>query len=524
MTYTDEQVEQWFKNNLDASEVEIVRAMQVSGVDPAQVSRVTGADPGYVASRFEAFTTAGPPSPAVSPVVANSISLTPEGTASLGQPTNVSSPANVFSPADYGPPSKNVYDFNRLIRDNEFGKAGELATGLGFAPEDIQSYLNDTNVFPEFGGNVELDTVQSFVPPPPAPDPQPYVDTVAQNLLGRFDQEMDAAMASGDYANVANVMKEAEGLYGPATYTTVADYLNTNPRYEGLRGQVGGAAYTPENLQSFVSSIPAPVDPGIAGALPGGPGDTGAGAGAGAVPTGPAGALPAGPAGSVPAGPAGPGSAAASPSRVYQPTYTSYRQEGQAPFGGYYAQPGIGPYGGVFGVGTEQFEQQSDPFSGAQARAQEMIRNRISPSTVPLNFDASQVDPVGAFNLSMAEGRFEDAAQIAQRAGYSPDIVSEYVSSNRSGLNLPSDFSMTEQDFASLYSTTGFPRQPAAFGGSMSSMGTPSNPFIYRQSLSPLPLPVPEAVSVAETVPASEGSATMRRGGYINQGITAVRR
>jgi hypothetical protein len=67
---------------------------------------------------------------------------------------------------------------------------------------------------------------------------------------------MDAAMASGDYANVANVMKEAEGLYGPSAYTTVADYLNTNPRYEGLRGQVGidpsiegGATYTPENLR-----------------------------------------------------------------------------------------------------------------------------------------------------------------------------------------------------------------------------------------------------------------------------------
>jgi hypothetical protein len=61
-----------------------------------------------------------------------------------------------------------VYDFNRLIRDNEFGKAGELATGLGFAPEDIQSYLNDTNVFPEFGGNVELDTVQSLTLDPAA--------------------------------------------------------------------------------------------------------------------------------------------------------------------------------------------------------------------------------------------------------------------------------------------------------------------------------------------------------------------
>ena len=379
MAYTDEQVEQWFKNNLDASEAEIVRAMQVSGVDPAQVSRVTGADPGYVASRFEAFTTAGPPSPAVSPVVANPISLTPEGTASLGQPTNVSSPANVFSPADYGPPSP-IFD----------------------------------------------------------PRPEPYVDTVAQNLLSRFDQEMDVAMASGDYANVANVMKEAEGLYGPATYTTVADYLNTNPRYEELRGQVGGAAYTPENLQSFVSSIPAPVDPSIAGA----------------VPTGPAGALPTDPAESVPAGPDGPGSAAASPSRVYQPTYTSHRQEGQAPFGGYYAQPGVSPYGGVFGVGTEQFEQQSDPFSGAQARARSLINNRLTPLTD----------------------------------------------------NVPID-----------------PRPPAPFGGYVAANDVTPNPFAYRQTLSPNTL----AALAAEATPASEAAASeapMRRGGYINQGITAVRR
>jgi hypothetical protein len=419
MAYTDEQVEQWFKNNLDASEVEIVRAMQVSGVDPAQVSRVTGADPGYVASRFEAFTTAGPPSPAVSPVVANPISLTPEGTASLGQPTNVSSPANVFSPADYGPPSP-IFD-----------PAAEIQR------------MQAQRVEAERLKQIELER------PIVDPRPQPYVDTAAQNLLGQFDQAMDAAMASGDYANVANVMKEAEGLYGPATYSTVADYLNTNPRYEGLRGQVGidpsiegGAAYTPDNLRAFISSIPAPVDPGIAGA----------------VPTGPAGALPAGPAGSVPAGPDGSGSAAAgaaaSPSRVYQPTYTSYRQEGQAPFGGYYAQPGIGPYGGVFGVGTEQFEQQSDPFSGAQARARSLINNRLTPLTD----------------------------------------------------NVPID-----------------PRPPAPFGGYVAANDVTPNPFAYRQTLSPNTL----AALAAEATPASEAAASeapMRRGGYINQGITAVRR
>jgi hypothetical protein len=155
-----------------------------------------------------------------------------------------------------------------------------------------------------------------------------------------------------------------------------------------------------------------------------------------------------------------------------------------------------------------------------------MIRNRISPSTVPLNFDSSQADPLGAFNLSMSEGRFQDAAQIAQRAGYSPDVVADYINANRSGLNLDSDFGLSGENVASFYSTTGFPRQPAAFGGSMSSMGTPSNPFMYRQSLSPTTLTAPEAAAVSEAA-ASEAAASEvsgRRGGYVDQGIAAIRR
>jgi hypothetical protein len=71
-----------------------------------------GFDPGIdipsdvVASYFDAPPVSyGPPSPAVSPAVSNSISLTPAGIASLAPSANVSSPANVFSPADYGPPS-----------------------------------------------------------------------------------------------------------------------------------------------------------------------------------------------------------------------------------------------------------------------------------------------------------------------------------------------------------------------------------------------------------------------------------
>jgi hypothetical protein len=128
----------------------------------------------------------GPPSPAVSPVVANPISLTSAGTASLGQPTNASSPVNVLSPADYGPPAPifdpapapvdpNVEKFNSLIREDKFGEAGVLATSFGFTPEQVLPYLNDPNIFPEFGGNVTLDTVKSFVPQPPPVVPPPPV-------------------------------------------------------------------------------------------------------------------------------------------------------------------------------------------------------------------------------------------------------------------------------------------------------------------------------------------------------------
>jgi hypothetical protein len=242
-----------------------------------------GFDPGIdipsdvVASYFDAPPVSyGPPSPAVSPAVSNSISLTPAGIASLAPSANVSSPANVFSPADYGPPSPifdpapapvdpNVEKFNSLIREGLFGEAGVLATEAGFTPEQVLPYLNDPNIFPEFGGNVTLDTVKSFVPKPPAPPPA-AVDPVAQDLLGRFDRYMDAASSAYGtgaadfmFSGAANVVNEAAGKYGDNVYGIVANYLNTDPRFAGLREQIGiGQKDTPafdaDNVRSFVES------------------------------------------------------------------------------------------------------------------------------------------------------------------------------------------------------------------------------------------------------------------------------
>jgi hypothetical protein len=316
---TDALVRQYLDSRPGISESQIAQVMRETGVSPEQVARVTGADPGYVSQRYNQYLdlvdkstvrpVSGPPSPAVSPAVSNSISLTPAGIAALAPSANVSSPANVFSPADYGPPSpifdptaeiqrmqaqrieaerlrqidlerpivdpKDVYKtginttgvvnqqtdaerpivdpkvetFNSLIREGKFGEAGVLATNSGFTPEQVLPYLNDPNIFPEFGGNVTLDTVKSFVPedkgiatvlPPP-------VDTGSGTGLGA-SEEFTNAVRGGYFVSAAQI---AQNLGYNAQQT--AEYINANAAALGLPENFAGV--TGENLQSFFDGV-----------------------------------------------------------------------------------------------------------------------------------------------------------------------------------------------------------------------------------------------------------------------------
>jgi hypothetical protein len=103
---TDALVRQYLDSRPGISESQIAQVMRETGVSPEQVARVTGADPGYVSQRYNQYLDlvdkstvrpfSGPPSPAVSPVVSDPVSLTPAGIAALAPSANVSSPANVF--------------------------------------------------------------------------------------------------------------------------------------------------------------------------------------------------------------------------------------------------------------------------------------------------------------------------------------------------------------------------------------------------------------------------------------------
>jgi hypothetical protein len=82
----------------------------------------------------------------------------------------------------------------------------------------VLTYLNDPNIFPEFGGNVTLDTVKSFVPKPPAPPPAAplsftdQLNALFQTNLGRLPDEREAEIYAKDFGGTFSPELEAAFL------------------------------------------------------------------------------------------------------------------------------------------------------------------------------------------------------------------------------------------------------------------------------------------------------------------------
>jgi hypothetical protein len=197
-----------------------------------------GFDPGIdipsdvVASYFDAPPVSyGPPSPAVSPVVSDSISLTPAGIASLAPSANVSLPANVFSPADYGPPSP------------------PPAAPPTASPAEIQRMQAQR-------AEAELLRLREAERPIVDPRPQPTVDPVAQKYVNDFNALID----QGNYDGAARLVKEAElAGYGDEAYRAAAVALDANtnlpPELNFLNAE--GIA----SIKSFVEEATRPPPP-----------------------------------------------------------------------------------------------------------------------------------------------------------------------------------------------------------------------------------------------------------------------
>ena len=225
---TDAQVRQYLDSRPGISESQIAQVMLETGVSPEQVARVTGADPGYVSQRYNQYLDlvdkstvrpfSGPPSPAVSPVVSDPVSLTPAGIAALAPSANVPSPANVFSPADYGPPSP------------------PPAAPPTASPAEIQRMQAQR-------AEAELLRLREAERPIVDPRPQPTVDPVAQKYVNDFNALID----QGNYDGAARLVKEAElAGYGDEAYRAAAVALGAKANLPG-----GSDFIQPEGIQSI---------------------------------------------------------------------------------------------------------------------------------------------------------------------------------------------------------------------------------------------------------------------------------
>jgi hypothetical protein len=140
MTYTDEQVAQYFAENPGLSENQIAQVMREAGVSPEQVARVTQADPGYVSQRYNQY-----------------LDLVDQARVSTNIPAASSSGLTFLNaPRDTGlRPSSGV-------------------TGAG---ADVVSSGPPASVNPVSGLSLGAPSNVTV-----GPQPEPYVDTAAQNL------------------------------------------------------------------------------------------------------------------------------------------------------------------------------------------------------------------------------------------------------------------------------------------------------------------------------------------------------
>jgi hypothetical protein len=281
--FTDAQVAQYFAENPGLNESQIAEAMRGTGVSPEQVARVTGADPNYVSQRYDQYLdlvdqrtvrpVSGPPSPAVSPVVSNSISLTPAGIAALAPSANVSLPANVFSPADYGPPSPppaapptaspaEIQRMQAQRAEAELLRLREAERPIvdprpqpTVDPVDQQAggLLNQYYAAIDAG---DIRTARNLLSQAQTIYGPETLTNVAQDMLSRLNQTMTQAKTTGDFTGAAKLVEAAGEIYGGDAFQNIADYLNTDPQ---LLDANKGARFTPQNLVQFIQQgkIPA---------------------------------------------------------------------------------------------------------------------------------------------------------------------------------------------------------------------------------------------------------------------------
>jgi hypothetical protein len=274
--FTDAQVKQYLDSKPGISEAQIAQVMRETGVSPEQVARVTQADPGYVSQRyldlagqqyandFNAAIDQGNYEDAARLVKEADLAGYGDeayraAAVALGAKANLPGgsdfiqPEGIQSIRDYVANVTNVDEFNKLIRDEEFGKAAAFAQSQGFTPDQVATYINENAAnlglsegFGVTGENIATLYPGYVAPAAPAVVP-PSVDTGSETGLGA-SEEFTNAVRGGYFVSAAQI---AQNLGYNAQQA--AEYINANAAALGLPENFAGV--TGENLQPFFDDV-----------------------------------------------------------------------------------------------------------------------------------------------------------------------------------------------------------------------------------------------------------------------------
>jgi hypothetical protein len=295
--FSDDVVRDYIRSLADSSgnirESDIAAAMSTFGVSPAQVARATGADPGYVSQQYSNYLAEPPPPPPPTPAAVDPVAqqyandfnaLINQGNyedaarvvkeaelagygdeayraaaVALGAKANLPGgsdfiqPEGIQSIRDYVANVTNVDEFNKLIRDEEFGKAAAFAQSQGFTPDQVATYINENAAnlglsegFEVTGENIATLYPGYVAPPPPAVVP-PSVDTGSGTGLGASEEFTNAVR--GEYFVSAAQIAQNLGYNAQQA----AEYINANAAALGLPENFAGV--TGENLQPFFDGV-----------------------------------------------------------------------------------------------------------------------------------------------------------------------------------------------------------------------------------------------------------------------------
>jgi hypothetical protein len=141
-----------------------------------------------------------------------------------------------------------------LLADSPEGRARDLLnrtyqTTLNRDP-DQKAY--DFYLPQIISGDLNADNLVSAVTGGAAsgPDQQAAINFALQKNLGEFDR----LVAAGDFTGAKGILDQSINQYyldPNASYANIAEYLNTDPKFAGIRDANKGALFTPENVRSF---------------------------------------------------------------------------------------------------------------------------------------------------------------------------------------------------------------------------------------------------------------------------------